>query len=160
MFWEESTFCNIRQVYNNGGKGPAVGFGQAQVWADGSAGVLWRFRDYYSSKEQLSEMILNDPGFSITFTGMLLTNLHSILNHRLATLNGYSGQQPDKVAQWTACESDLLKYNGPTFTTPGGEEIPLRKSLEVALTKAKKDAWAFYDQVLGNVPYSLDEGTE
>jgi hypothetical protein len=156
MFWEESTFCNIRQVYNNGSFGPAVGFGQAQVYAEGSAGVLWRFSDYYSSPDQLGNLILGDPGFSITFTGMLLANMHSILNNKEATLLGYSGQQGNKKSQWLASENELLAYQGDTFTTPGGYVIPLREELETALTKAKPDGQGYYDQILQDVPYEYE----
>jgi len=156
IFWEETTFCNIREVKKDG-PGPAVGFGQAQVYAEGSAGVVWRFPTY--TRDQLGTLILGDENFSVKFTGMLLTHMHSRTNSRGGTLAGYASggnKQVKQVTQWNDCEKLLLQNpQSTTFTTPGGFTIPCRKTLEDALNKAKPNqSRDFFPQVLNNVPYS------
>lgn len=150
IFWEESTFCNIREVRRVGGFGPAVGFGQINDTE------FWRFPE--CRKEQLTNMILGDPGYSVTFAGRFLYDLHQRLNgNRGSVLKGYAGVNANPVNiraynGWIACESILRKPHKNTFKTSAGHLIPSQAVLKQALHAAKANGDLFFDQILKGIP--------
>ncbi len=149
IFWEESTFCNVREVRKDGSFGPAVGFGQTNDTE------FWRFPQY--KKDQLRNMILNDPCFSVTFAGMFITDLHNRLKNRVSVLKyGYAGVKvnPNNIKGyngWLECERILI--SSPAVNpSPGGHPVPRRADLERALHAAKSNGDGFFDQVLAGIP--------
>ena len=150
IFWEESTFCNIREVRKGGGFGPAVGFGQINDTE------FWRFRE--CRKEQQTNMILGDPGYSVTFVGRFIYDLHKRLNgNRQSVLKGYAGVNANPINikaynGWNACESILRQVHNKTFKTPDGHPIPNQAILRQALHAAKPNSDGFLDQVLKGIP--------
>jgi hypothetical protein len=163
IFWEESTFCNIREVRKDGNFGPAVGFGQTN-----DTEFSWRFPQY--KKDELRNKILADPCFSVTFAGMFITDLHNrtlaelrlknkkvpLGGVRVSVLYGYAGvnvnpRNIEAYNGWIQCEN-ILKNASAIILTPVGHLIPNCADIKRALHAAKNNADGFFDQILVGIP--------
>jgi len=149
IMWEESTFCNIREVRDGGKSGPAVGFGQINDTE------FWRFPQY--TKADLANRILHSQEFSVKFVGMFLHDLHKKLNgNRVSVLKfGYAGVNVNPVNikaynGWVSCEQ-MLKTFYRGAKTSDGYWVPVRSQLKQALHAAKPNADGFLDEVLDDI---------
>jgi hypothetical protein len=138
IMWEESTFCNVREMRDGGGFGPAVGFGQINDTE------FWRFR---MPKDVLRAMILGSDKFSVYFVGMMINDLHTRLNNRDTVLrNGYAGVNVNPVnihayEGWLAAEKILR-------SGASGGWMPSKETIALALRAAKPNSVGFIPEVL------------
>ncbi len=163
MMWEESTFCNVREVKKSGEFGPACGFGQVNDTE------YWRFKQDFGSVAEVRNRVLTDRTFSVKLVSMMLVSMHSVLKTRDAVLRGYAGigtpgadqHNVDGYMQWLAAERILLRALGneqQCYVAYWGDTIPLRPYLREALLAAKPNSAGFIDQALQNAPEVKPEG--
>ncbi|MCX6636313.1 MAG: hypothetical protein NT090_14725 [Acidobacteria bacterium] len=163
IMWEESTFCNIREIKKNGEYGPACGFGQVNDTE------YWRFKNEFGTANEIRNRVLSNKAFSVKLVSLMLANMHSILKDRDAVLRGYAGigtpgadqHNEDGYNHWLAAERVLLEaLADPQKCYVGywGDAIPLRPYVEKALRAAKPNSVGFIDQAVRNMPVTRPEG--
>ncbi len=157
IMWEESTFCNIREVKKHNEFGPACGFGQVNDTE------YWRFKSEYGSMNDIRNRVLSDKAFSVKLVSMMLADMHIRLKHRDAVLRGYAGigtpgadqHNVDGMNQWLSAEKILLAALADPkkwYVSDKGDPIPLRPHVEEALKAAKPNSGAFIEQVVRDMP--------
>lgn len=141
IMWEESTFCNVREVRDGGGFGPAVGFGQINDTE------FWRFG---MNKDVLRGLILGTDSFSVYFVGMMLNDLHKRIGNRDSVLrNGYAGVNVNPVNiraydGWISAEKILRSGSN-------GGSIPSKSVIAAGLKAAKANSEGFIDEVVSDL---------
>lgn len=157
IMWEESTFCNVREVKKGGKFGPACGFGQVNDTE------YWRFKDEFGSVDEIRNRVLSDKAFSVKLVSLMLANMHSILKDRDSVLKGYAGigtpgadqHNINGYTQWLNAERILLAaLADPQKCYVGywGDEIPLKSHAANALRAAKPNSGGFIEQAVRNMP--------
>jgi hypothetical protein len=156
LFWEESTFKNIREMDPNGNN--AVGFGQVntrELWrlipslklqgkCDPESGEL------VSRNEHVANIMLADNGDCVALTTQMMVEFG---NRRGKVLSGWANGATSIVAKWAACEKKLDiedPYSDDWVKeTRYGHVIPRRAIVTEALNLARSGASL---DVVGCVP--------
>lgn len=163
IMWEESTFCNIREIKKNGEFGPACGFGQVNDTE------YWRFKEQYGTMVDVRNRVLCEKNFSVKLVSMMLAHMHGILKNRDGVLRGYAGigtpgadkHNEDGYKQWLAAERimlDALADPQKNFVGYWGDHTPIRPYAAQALKAAKPNSVGFIQQAVESLPETRPEG--
>jgi len=156
LFWEETTFMNIRELDPNGND--AVGFGQIntrELWrllgplkADGAVDPV--SGDPVTRNVHVANLMLDDAGKCVELTTRMMVEFG---NKRGKVLSGWANGATSIVAQWEACEGQLDledPYSDDWVKEPRyGYWIPRRAIVQKALNAARQGAGL---DVVGCVP--------
>jgi len=156
LFWEESTFENIRELDPNGNN--AVGFGQLNTRE------MWRLIPSLKSQgicdpvsgelvtrnEHVANVMLADNSDCVWYTTQIMVEFG---NRRGKVLSGWANGATSIVAKWEACEKKLNiedPYSDDWVKEPRyGHIIPRRAIVAEALNLARGGASL---SVVGCVP--------
>jgi len=147
LFWEETTFENIRELDPNGNS--AVGFGQVNTRE------LWRLipslkgqgicdpvsGELVTRNEHVANVMLADNGDCVKLTTQIMVEFG---NRRGKVLSGWAKGATSIVAKWEACEKKLDiedPYSDDWVKEPRyGHVIPRRAIVAAALNLARPGA--------------------
>ncbi len=156
LFWEETTFANIREMDKAGND--AVGFGQVntrELWrliaplkAEGATDPV--SGEPVSRNEHVANIMLGDDGRCVELTTRMMVEFG---NRRAKVLSGWSNGATSIVAKWEACEKKLDlddPYSDDWVKDSRGYLMPRRAIVLEALNLARTGA----QDVVGCVPES------
>jgi hypothetical protein len=155
LFWEESTFANIRELDPNGND--AIGFGQVntrELWrligplnAEGATDPVSSAP--VSRNDHVANIMLADDGKCVELTTRMMVEFG---NKRAKVLNAWSNGATSIVAKWVACEQKLDlddPYSEDWVKDRRGYWVPRRALVTEALNAARGGA---SQDVVGCVP--------